>query len=163
IARDIDVNSAEASADIKLRPGLDLGVGGGAAWLSDGNSRWSVLGVATWSFAKYFFAGPAYRRTKYDRPGVGYFAPKPFQLIEVRGGAAKRWGPWSGRLAGGLGTQSINSASGQNAWHAEFRLTRAFRVIDEVGIFGSITNAASASTTGAFKYKSAGLTARIGL
>ena len=163
IARDIDVNSVEGSAGIKLRPGLDLGFGGGAAWLSDGNSRRSLLAAATWSFAKYFFAGPAYRHTYYDKAGIGYFAPKPFQLIEVRGGAARRWGPWSGRLAGGLGTQRINSGDGQDAWHAEFRLTRAFRTIDEVGIFGSITNAASASTTGAFKYKSAGLTARIGL
>jgi tetratricopeptide (TPR) repeat protein len=164
LARDIDVNSAEGSAYLKLRPGLDLGLGAGAAWLSDGNSRWSVLGAVTWSFAKFFFAGPAYRRTEYDRPGVGYFAPQPFQLMEVRAGAARRWGPWAGRLAGGLGTQSIDAeGNGQDAWHAEFRLTRAFRVIDEVGLFGSITNAASASTTGAFKYKSAGLSVKVGL
>ncbi|HVX87844.1 MAG TPA: tetratricopeptide repeat protein [Gemmatimonadales bacterium] len=163
IGSDLDVTSLEGNVDIKARRQLDVGVGIGAAWLSDGNSRRSLLGAATWSFARYFFAGPAYRHVYYDRAGIGYFAPKPYQLLDLRAGGARRWGAWGARLSGGLGTQRIDSGNGQDAWHAEFRLTRSFRVLDEVALWGNITNAASASTTGAFRYKSAGMTVRIGL
>ncbi len=163
IARDLDVSSLELNTDFKVRRGLDLSLGLGAGWLNDGNSRRSLLGAATWSFARYFFAGPYYRHLSYDQAGVGYFAPKPYQLAEVRGGVNRPWGPWGVRVAGGIGSQRIGSGDAQSAWHADLRLTRRFRVIDEVALFGGITNAASASTTGAFKYQTAGLSIRLGI
>ena len=163
IARDLDVQSLEANADLKATPHLDIGLGAGAGWLNDGNSRRSLVTAATWSFARYFFAGPYYRRLSYDKAGVGYFAPRPYQMVELRGGMNRQWGVWGARATGGIGSQQISSGASQSAWHADLRLTRRLRVIDEVAVFGSITNAASASTTGAFKYTTAGLTIRIGI
>lgn len=163
IAKDLDVQSLEANAEVKAARHLDVSLGIGAGWLSDGNGRSSILAAATWSFARYLFVGPYYRRLEYDKAGVGYFAPRPYQLVEIRGGVNRAWGAWGARVSGGLGTQTIGSGSSQNAWHADLRLTRRLRVIDEVALFGGITNAASASTTGAFKYKTAGLSLRLGL
>lgn len=163
IARDLDVQSLEANADVKAARHLDLSLGLGAGWLNDGNGRQSILAAATWSFARYFFAGPYYRRLAYDQAGIGYFAPRPYQLAEVRGGANRIWGSWGTRVSGGIGAQKIGTGSSQSAWHADVRLTRRLRVIDEIALFGGITNAASASTTGAFKYKTAGLSLRLGL
>lgn len=163
IARDLDVQSLEANAEVKAAQHLDVSLGVGTGWLNDGNGRNSFLAAATWSFGKYFFAGPYYRRLAYDQAGTGYFAPRPYQLAEVRGGANRLWGSWGARVSGGLGTQTIGAGSSQSAWHADLRLTRRLRVIDEIALFGGITNAASASTTGAFRYKTAGLSVRIGL
>ena len=163
IARDLDVQSLEANIDLKAARQLDLSLGGGAGWLNDGNRRQSLLAAATWSFARYFFAGPYYRRLSYDQAGVGYFAPRPYQLAELRSGMNRQWGVWGARATGGIGSQRIGAGASQRAWHADLRLTRRLRVIDEVAIFGGITNAASASTTGAFKYQTAGLAIRLGL
>ena len=66
-------------------------------------------------------------------------------------------------VGGGAGYQRIDFGDGQGAWQADARLTRTFRVVDEIALFAAVTNAASASATGAFKYTSAGLVARIGL
>ena len=163
IARDLDVQSLEANADVKAARHLAVSLGVGAGWLNDGNGRQSFLAAATWSFARYFFAGPYYRRLEYDQAGIGYFAPHPYQLAELRGGANRAWGDWGARLTGGLGTQTIGAGASQSAWHTDLRLTRRLRVVDEIALFGGITNAASASTTGAFKYKTAGLSVRLGL
>lgn len=163
IARELDVTSLEGNADMKVRDDIDLTLGLGGGWLSDGNSRRSFLVAGTWSFAKYFFAGPFYRQLSYTEPGVGYFAPDPYQLLEVRGGASRQWGPWGARIAGGLGGQWIDSGDRQDAWHADVRLTRRLKVIDEIAIFGGVTNAAAASTTGAFKSRTAGISLRLGL
>ncbi|HEU4569807.1 MAG TPA: tetratricopeptide repeat protein [Gemmatimonadales bacterium] len=163
IGSGLDVTTAEGNVDLKARPDLDLGLGLGAAWLSDGNTRRSVAVAASWSFARYFFAGPAYRYVRYDEGGNGYFAPRPYQLLDLRLGGARRWGAWGARLAGGFGSQRIGDGDAQDAWHAEVRVTRSFRVLDELALWANVTNAASASTTGAFRYTSAGLSARIGL
>jgi hypothetical protein len=119
--------------------------------------------AGTWSFAKYFFAGPFYRQLSYAEPGVGYFAPDPYQLTEIRAGAARQWGAWGARLVGGFGAQRIDSGDRQDAWHADVRLTRRLKVIDEIAVFAGVTNAAAASTTGAFKSRTAGIAARFGL
>lgn len=163
IARDLDVQSLEASGDINATRALALSFGLGGGWLSDGNTRRSFVAAAIWSVAKYWSVGPYYRYLHYERAGTGYFAPKPFQLAEVRGGATRQWGAWGGKLGGGFGIQRINSGGDQSAWHADLRISRRLRVIDEVALFGAITNAASASTTGAFKYTTAGASLRIGL
>ena len=163
IASDLDVTSLEGNVSMKAAPSLELGLGAGAGWLSDGNGRSSLVGAATWSFAKYFFAGPYYRRLSYDRAGTGYFAPRPYQLGELRGGIDRRWGKTEVRASGGIGLQEIGAAASQSAWHGDLRIVRSFRVIDELALFGSVTNAASASTTGAFHYSTAGVSLRLGL
>jgi tetratricopeptide (TPR) repeat protein len=163
IARELDVTSVEGNVDVKVRNDIDLTLGVGGGWLSDGNSRGSFLVAGTWSFAKYFFAGPFYRQLSYQEAGVGYFSPDPYQLAELRAGAARQWGPWGARLVGGFGSQRIDSGDRQDAWHADVRITRRMRVVDEIAIFGGVTNAAAASTTGAFKSRTAGLSLRFGL
>jgi tetratricopeptide (TPR) repeat protein len=163
IARELDVTSLEGNLEVKVRTDIDLTLGVGAGWLSDGNSRGSFLVAGTWSFAKYFFAGPFYRRLSYAEPGVGYFSPDPYQLAELRAGAARQWGPWGARVVGGFGSQRIDAGDRQDAWHADARITRRMRVIDEIALFGGVTNAAAASTTGAFKSRTAGISLRVGL
>ncbi len=163
IGRELDVTSLEGNVDLKVRSDIDLTLGVGGGWLSDGNSRRSFLIAGTWSFAKYFFAGPFYRQLSYQEPGNGYFAPDPYRLAEVRAGAARQWGPWGARVVGGYGAQRIDAGDRQDAWHADIRLTRRLRVLDEIALFGGVTNAATASTTGAFKSRTAGLSVWIGL
>jgi tetratricopeptide (TPR) repeat protein len=163
ISRDLDVGSLETNIAYNPTRRLELSVGLGAGWVSDGNSRRSVTAAATWGVGRYFALGPVVRYTEYAEPGVGYFAPTPFRLLQLRGSFARQWNGWGVRVGGGAGYQRIDSGDGQEAWQVEGRLTRSLRIVDEIGIFGAITNAASASATGAFKYTSAGLVARIGL
>jgi len=162
--RGLDLDVLEAGFDARPARGLSVYGGGGAVWISDGNTRtWVGLGV-TGTVARRFFAGVYGRTLGYDERGVGYFSPDRFNLLEVLAGYNLDSGPWNGRLSGGLGGQEIGRRGAtQTEWHVEARLGRRWGVGNRVEAFGLVTNSAVSSTTGAFRYRSAGLLARIGL
>jgi hypothetical protein len=51
----------------------------------------------------------------------------------------------------------------QAEWHLDGRLARKWGVSNEVALFLAWTNSAASSTTGAFRYFTGSLSARIGL
>ena len=67
-------------------------------------------------------------------------------------------------MSGGLGIQQVGEGgNSQSEWHAEMRFSRNWAAINRVEVFGSITNSAVSSTTGAFRYGTLGATVRLGL
>jgi hypothetical protein len=67
-------------------------------------------------------------------------------------------------LSGGLGGQQIGrKGAAQTEWHIESRLARRWGAGNRIEIFGLVTNSAVSSTTGAFRYRSAGIILRLGI
>jgi Flp pilus assembly protein TadD len=164
IERALDLESLEGSADLTLTPWLSASAGGGTTWLSDGNQRNSaVLGV-TGTLRRRLFLGAFGRTLSYDWRGSGYFSPDRFSLLEAVGGYNLANGMWEGRFSGGLGAQQIGEqGETQSEWHLEARLGRRWGLANRVELFGMVTNSAVSSTSGAFRYRSAGMSVRLGL
>ena len=164
IERNLDVDAFELSGDATLRPGLTLGAGAGFASLSDDNSRTSGILTLTQTIKRDFFAGAMARVLGYDFKGIGYFSPDRFSVYELRGGYGRSGLRWTGRISGGLGVQQVgSSARSQSEWHLEGRLGRKWGVMNSVEAFAGLSNSAESSTTGAFKYRTAGIVVRLGL
>lgn len=164
IERNLDVDAFELSGDATLSPGLSLGAGAGLASLSDDNRRTSGILTLTKTIKRDFFAGLMARALGYDFKGIGYFSPDWFSVYEVRGGYVRSGLRWTGRISGGLGVQQVGSgARTQSEWHLEGRIGRKWGLMNSVEVFGGLSNSAESSTTGAFKYRTAGLIVRLGL
>jgi hypothetical protein len=85
-------------------------------------------------------------------------------VLEATGGYNLERKSWIGGLSGGLGAQQIGErGAAQTEWHIEGRLGRRWGVGNRVELFGLITNSAVSSTSGAFRYRSAGVSLRLGL
>ncbi len=164
IERALDLESLEGSADLTLTRWLSASAGGGMTWLSDGNDRSSAVVGLTGTLRRRFFLGAFGRTLRYDRRGSGYFSPDRFSLLEALGGYHLASGMWDGRFSGGLGAQQIGEQGGaQSEWHLEARLGRRWGMGNRVEVFGLVTNSAVSSTSGAFRYRSAGMAVRLGL
>ncbi len=164
IGRHLDVDEVSADGDWTIRRGLSLGAGASRAWFSDNNTRTAGVLALTQTVQRRFFLGAFGRVMEYDFKGFGYFSPDRFSLLEGRGGYVYEGPVWTARLSGGLGIQQIaKGAASQSEWHLEARLGRAWGVANAVEVFGGITNSAASSTTGAFRYGTAGVTIRLGL
>jgi hypothetical protein len=71
---------------------------------------------------------------------------------------------WLANLSGGLGAQKVGAQGAtQTEWHVEGRVGPRWGIGNRVELFGLITNSAVSSTTGAFRYRAAGLSVRLGL
>jgi tetratricopeptide (TPR) repeat protein len=164
IERDLDLETLDAGFDGTLARGLDLYGSGGQVWFSDGNTRTYGLAGATQAIWRRFFVGVFGRIMSDTKRGVGYFSPDRFYLLEGQVGYNFESGPWAGRLSGGLGGQQIGrNGAGQSEWHVDGRVVRRWGAGNRVEIFGLVTNSAVSSTTGAFRYRSAGITLRVGI
>ncbi len=164
IERDLDLEVLEGGFDARPFAGLRLYAGGSELWLNDGNSRTGVLGGLTQKLLRRFSVGVFGRTLSYERRGVGYFSPDRFSVLEATAGYDLESGLWSGSLGGGLGAQQVGErGAAQSEWHVEGRLGRRWGIGNRVELFGLLTNSAVSSTSGAFRYRSAGLTVRLGL
>jgi tetratricopeptide (TPR) repeat protein len=164
IERNLDLELAEAGFDAKPIPTLTIYGGGGGLWLSDGNHRTSFAAGLTQKIHRKFFAGVFGRTLSYERRGTGYFSPDRFSVLEGLAGYNLESGRWLGSVSGGLGAQQVGRrGAAQTEWHAEARLGPRWGNGNRVELFGMITNSAVSSTTGAFRYRAAGLTVRLGL
>jgi len=164
IGRGLDIDQFDASLDVKLTESLALSAGGGAAWLSDDNNRVATVLALTQTIRERFFLGAFGRVLAYDAQAPGYFTPDRFTVLEARGGYSAAWKGWSARVSGGAGIQQVGKgADTQSELHAELRVSRDWAAINRVELFGSITNSAVSSTTGAFRYGTLGLSVRLGL
>jgi tetratricopeptide (TPR) repeat protein len=164
IEQGLDQELLEGGFDAKPAPGLTVYGGGGGLWLSDGNSRWSVNAGLTQKILRHFFIGAFGRTLEYDHTGIGYFSPDRFSVLEGVAGYDLESRVWSASLSGGVGAQQVGkTGSAQTEWHLEGRLGQRWGAGNRVEVFGLVTNSAVSSTTGAFRYRSAGLLLRLGL
>ena len=160
----LHVNEFSAEGDVALRPGLTLGSGAGLAFLEDGNRRMSAVVSVSQDIADNYVAGLYGRVMGYKQDGFGYFTPDLFFVTEGRGAYKRTMGRWNVRLSTGLGIQQVGrDGAAQFEYHFEGRVGRQWGVINEIALSGGLTNSAVSSTTGAFRYYTALLTARIGL
>jgi hypothetical protein len=164
IERSLDLESLDAGIDLKPMPTLTLYGGGGATWLSDGNRRTGGSAGLTQQIQRRFFVGAFGRTMSYEQRGIGYFSPDQFWVLEGNAGYNLESKAWGGGLSGGLGAQQVGSRSvAQSEWHLEGRVGPRWGDGNRVELYGLITNSAVSSTSGAFRYGSAGLTVRLGL
>ena len=164
IGRDLDIESVDGGFDARIGQGLVLTGALGGQWLSDGNRRTDARAAITQEIGRHFSIGANGRALGYRRPGIGYFSPDRYHLLE--GTAAVRVGStaWSARLSGGLGGQQIGRGSDtQTEWHVEADAGRNWGDGNRIEAFGGVTNSAVSSTTGAFRYRTAGVALRLGL
>jgi tetratricopeptide (TPR) repeat protein len=164
IERDLNLESLEAGFDAAPARGLSVFGGGGAVWFSDGNHRTQAAGGLTQRVSGGLFVGAYGRALGYRRVGLGYFSPDRFHLLEGVAGYNLETAEWDGRLSAGLGGQRLGRAgTSQTEWHVDLRLGRRWGVGNRVDLFGSVTNSAVSSTSGAFRFGTAGLSVRVGM
>jgi tetratricopeptide (TPR) repeat protein len=162
--RELDMESLDGGFDLKPSAGLTVYGGAGALWLNDGNSRTSFSGGFNQKIGRQVFAGVFGRTLSYERPGIGYFSPDRFSVLEGVAGYTYESRSWLASLSGGLGAQQVGErGAAQTEWHVEGRVGPRWGSGNRIELFGLITNSAVSSTTGAFRYRSAGISARIGL
>ena len=167
--QDLTIDAVDLSFDVSPTPGWSISGGGGGAWFSDRNRRYSAVGAVLARVARGLQLGPYARILGYrDAPG-GYFAPDRFSVIEGRAvyvGQRNRWGL---RADGGVGSQQVfKGATRQTEWHIGLSLSRGWGANNEIALVGSITNSAAATTPGTvptegFRYRTLGLRFRQGL
>jgi tetratricopeptide (TPR) repeat protein len=164
IERDLDLEVLEGGFDARPFAGFSIYAGGSGLWLNDGNSRTGIVAGLTQKLHQRVSVGLFGRTLSYERRGVGYFSPDRFSVLEATAAYSLETGFWTGSLGGGLGAQQVGErGAAQSEWHAEGRLGRRWGVGNRVELFGLVTNSAVSSTSGAFRYRSAGLTVRLGL
>jgi Flp pilus assembly protein TadD len=164
IERDLDYEVLDGGFDVKPAGGLTLYGGGGALWLDDGNFRTSFSAGLNQKVARRFLVGLFGRTLSYEERGNGYFSPDRFSVLEAIAGYTHESRTWGVDLSGGLGAQQVGErGAAQTEWHVEGRAGPRWGSGNRVEVFGLITNSAVSSTTGAFRYRAAGVTARIGL
>jgi hypothetical protein len=163
IERGLDLESLDGGFDVKPTPSLTLYGGAGVLWVSDGNNRTSFSAGLNQKFGR-FFAGVFGRTLSYERRAIGYFSPDRFSVLEGTAGYGYESRSWLLNLSGGLGAQQVGEGgAAQTEWHVEGRAGPRWGSGNRLELFGLITNSAVSSTTGAFRYRSAGLSLRLGL
>lgn len=162
--RQLDMELLEGGIDARPGTNLRISVGGGALWLSDGNQRTSASLGLTQSIRRQFAVGVLGRTLAYERRGIGYFSPDRFSVLEGNVAYGSETRSWIAGLSGGLGAQQVGKrGAAQTAWHLEGRVGPQWGDGNRIELFGLLTNSAVSSTTGAFRYRSAGITVKLGL
>jgi len=170
IARGLVVDALDGSVDVSPSPHWSLSGGGGGAWLSDGNRRYSGVAAVLARVAPGVQVGPFARVMGYRQSGaLGYFAPNRFTVLEGRLTADWRRARWGARVDGGVGSQQVSdTAAHQLEWHVGVTLTRGWGASNEIALVGLLTNSAVAIATGGtrtegFRYRTLGLRFQQGL
>jgi len=164
IERNLNLEALDAGLDATLARGLSIYGGGSGVWFSDGNHRTGASAGITQTTRGGLFVGAYGRTLAYERRGLGYFSPNRFRLLEGLAGYSLDRGRWAGRLSGGLGAQQIGrDGVAQSEWHIEARLGRRWGTGNRLDLFGAVTNSDVSSTSGAFRYRNAGVSLKLGL
>ncbi len=168
--QDLTIDAVDLSFDVSPAPGWSVSGGGGGAWFSDRDRRYSVVGAVLGRVAPGLQVGPFARLMGYCGCGTGsYFKPDRFSTIEARAVYAWQRSRWGVRADGGVGSQQVfKGAAHQTEWHVGVTLSRGWGANNELALVGSITNSAAATTPGStptegFRYRTLGLRFRQGL
>jgi tetratricopeptide (TPR) repeat protein len=160
----LDMELLDGGFDARPFRGFSIYAAGSELWLSDGNRRSGFLAGLSQTLYRRFSVGLFGRTLTYERRGVGYFSPDRFSVLEATAAYGADSRTWGGSIGGGLGAQQVGErGDAQTEWHVEGRLGRRWGVGNRIELFGLLTNSAVSSTTGAFRYRSAGLNVRVGL
>ncbi len=170
ILRGWDVDAVDASLDVSPSPTWSVSGGGGTAWLSDGNRRYSAVVAVLARALPGLQLGPFARVLSYHtNPGHGYFAPDRFTVLEARAIYDWRRARWGVRTDGGAGSQQVfEAAARQFEWHLGVSVTRGWGADNELALVGAVTNSAAATApsstpTEGFRYRTLMLRFRQGL
>jgi tetratricopeptide (TPR) repeat protein len=164
VGQSLDLDVLDLNLSVTLGHGVSVETILGSAWFSDGNYRQNGIVAATKRLPRGFTLGALGRIMSFDRKGIGYFSPDRFTLVEGRGGYYTEKNHWDAYLGGGLGAQRIGSSgASQVAWHVDGRVARHWAAANEVAISAGASNSAASSTTGAYRYYTVVLSAKIGL
>ncbi|HEX2249788.1 MAG TPA: tetratricopeptide repeat protein [Gemmatimonadales bacterium] len=162
--RELDFESLEGNIDVRPTNRLTVHGGAGALWLSDGNRRTSFSGGLNQRVGRRMFVGVFGRTLSFERRVVGYFSPDRFSVLEGVAGYHYESRSWLAAVSGGLGAQQVGErGAAQTEWHIDGRVGTRWGIGNRLELFGLITNSAVSSTTGAFRYRSAGLSLTLGL
>jgi tetratricopeptide (TPR) repeat protein len=145
-------------------PRVNATIGAGTLWLT-GNQRWSAVAAVMVAAAPGLEVGALIRSFGYEtNPGLGYFAPDLFALVEGRGRYERRFGHWGVSADAGVGSQQVGKgAPGQTAWHARLGVSRRWNAANELSLSAGWSNSAASSATGAYRSWTAALQWRQGL
>jgi len=169
IASGLVVNALDGSVDVAPSSHWSLSGGGGGAWLSDGNRRYSAVAAVLARVLPGVQVGPFARVMGYRQRGSGYFSPNRFSVLEGRGTADWRRTRWGVRADAGVGSQQVfQGAPHQLEWHMSLTLTRGWGASNEIALVGLVTNSAAAAALGktsaaGFSYRTLGLRFQQGL
>ncbi len=167
--QDLTIDAVDLGFDVSPAPGWSISGGGGGAWFSDRNRRYSAVGAVLARVARGLQVGPYARILAYREAPGGYFAPDRFSAIEARAVYVLQRSRWGLRADGGIGSQQVSKvAAHQTEWHIGLSLSRGWGANNEIALVGSITNSAAATTPGKvptdqFRYRTLGLRFRQGL
>jgi tetratricopeptide (TPR) repeat protein len=162
--RALDMEIFEAGFDARPFRGLVMYASGSQLWLSDGNSRSGAVAGISQKIGRRLSLGAFGRRLSYERRAIGYFSPDRFSVLEGTAVYTVETRTWGASIGGGLGAQQVGqNGTAQTEWHVEGRVGPRWGVGNRIELFGLITNSAVSSTTGAFRYRSAGVNLRLGL
>lgn len=160
----IDVDAADLAFDATTGSAVTISAGGGAGWFSDGNRRTSAVLAVIKQLPSHFFAGGLVRMIWFEETVPAYFSPDQFAVVEARGGYARVGTDWETRISGGIGGQQIGIGGGwQFEGHLEGRAIWWFSSRNRLEAFAGVSNSAYLSATGAYRWGTAGLVARLGL
>jgi tetratricopeptide (TPR) repeat protein len=169
IGRGFRIDGLDFSAELAPKPRVAVSLGGGPSWFSDGNRRIGAVAAVMVGVGRGLELGALGRGLGFRdaNPGRGYFAPDRFTVFEGRGAYTWRRRRWGVRADGGIGTQRIDTRSGQTAWHAGLSVSRGWAANSELVLAASVTNSAAArsgtAVAAGFKYWTVGLRLRQGL
>jgi tetratricopeptide (TPR) repeat protein len=169
IRRGFMIDAVDASVELSPSPRWSVSLGGGGAWLSDSNRRYSAVGAVLARVLPGLQLGPFARVMGYHtNPRHGYFAPIRFYVIEGRAIAVWRRGRWGVRADGGAGSQQVDtSAAPQVEWHLGLALSHGWGANNEVALQGVLTNSATVASgttpTEGFRYRALQLRFQQGL
>src|SRR5439155_26288953 len=111
-------DAVDLSCDASPVPGWSISGGGGGAWLSDGNRRYSAVGAVLGRAVRGLQIGQFARVLGYRRAAPGlYFAPDRLSVLEWR--VVYQWqrSRLGFRAEGGLGSQQVcRGAAHQTPW-----------------------------------------------
>ena len=162
--RALDMELLEGGADARPFRGFSVYASRSQLWLSDGNTRSGVVAGLSQKLNRRVSVGLFGRTLSYEERGVGYFSPDRFSVLEATAAYTVETRAWGGSIGGGLGAQQVGRrGEAQTEWHLEGRVGRGWGVGNRLEVFGLVTNSAVSSTSGAFRYRSAGLNLRLGL
>jgi Tfp pilus assembly protein PilF len=150
IERGFVIDALEAGFDLSPSAHWDVSGGGGTAWVSDGNQRYSAVLAVLARVSSGLEFGPFARVLGYrTNLGDGYFAPDRLSVFEGRSTYNWRHDRWGIRADGGVGSQQVFvGAPFQTEWHFGLVLTRSWGWNSELALVGSLTNSAAATSAG---------------
>ncbi len=162
LARGINLTNYDGNVEWSPISATTLVLSGGVLDLSDGNRRTSAALRVARRFPGALTVGAVARTFSFAEDGDGYFSPERFLLGDLYASWEREISRWSLGLTAGGGLQKIGpDHATQNQWHADARVGLRVSSRSVISLSGGTSTSAAASAVGAFRYQTAGLSARI--